>query len=160
MEVRHRPSNPLTRNTPLQQPSNEAEPDSVRVARVELMRAEAQFNAQVHRASALGKELVERTISNAKPVLLTVAVGAGLAGIALVYVLARNSRRPEPVFTFTHKPKRPSMLRTFAVAALSAGARMVASNLLHKFTEHRPLASEPEHHPSLPSARRTLGHSP
>lgn len=159
MEVRHRSSRPLTRNTPLQQPVTETEPDALRLARVELMRAEAQFNAQVHRASALGKELVERTISNAKPVMVTVALGAGVAGLTVLYLVTRSARRPEPVFTFAAKPPRPSMFRTLAMAALGTAARLVASNLMHRLAERQHAPGSDGTHPSLPSARRSLGHS-
>lgn len=113
--------------------SHDSERDPIEAAREELMRAEAQFSEEVKRASFVGGNLVHRTLEDAKPMLLTIAVATTVGVAVIVYAVSRGRREP-PVISLG-APPRSSLLRSLAMAGLGAAARFaarrVAQRLVH-----------------------------
>ena len=109
--------------------------DPIHAARAELMRAEAQFSEDVKRASTVGGKLVYRAWTDAKPLLITVAVGATVGIVAIAYVSARHWRRKEAVIALAPLPARPSLLRNLALAAFGTVAKLMARRLAARLAQ-------------------------
>lgn len=111
-------------------PTDTLDQDPIEAARADLMRAEAQFSEEVKRASYVGGNLVHKALDDAKPLLLTIAVGVTVGVVALGYFALRGGRREEAVIRFAPPPpRRASLGRSLAMAAFGAAARFAARRL-------------------------------
>jgi hypothetical protein len=119
---------PLSTPPEYNAPLNVAQ-DPIEAARADLVRAEAQFSEEVKRASYVGGNLVHKAIDDAKPLLITIAVGVTVGVVTLGYFALRG-RREEAVIRFAPAPRRHSIARSLAVAAFGAAARFAARRIV------------------------------
>ena len=97
---------------------------AVDTARREVARAESKFSSRLGEATAVGEASIERALSLAKPVLIGVAVVAGILWVASLF------RRPRRRWS----PSEPSVLkeaaRGAALSLASTAARRVGERLI------------------------------
>jgi len=113
-------------------PKQQARSNDVDDAKHEVARAERALSRSLHDASAAGRATMERAVSLAKPLLVGVAVVAGI-----VWLVKRARRARKPVWL-----KQPSERSVLAEAARAATLSLASAGA-RKLAEHWLMAPEP-----------------
>lgn len=109
--------------------SNDSAKSDILSAKREVERAKRELAVQLRTASRSSKQMIERTLSQTKPILTGIAaLGAAAAAIAF-YKLARGRPRRKGWLV---PPQQPSMLGNMARAALTSAAASLAGYLMER----------------------------
>jgi hypothetical protein len=132
--------------------SNSAPNSEILSAKREVERAREDLTLRLRAASKSSRQMLERTLSQTKPILTAVAA-LGVAAIAIgLFKLARPRRMRARWLT---PPREPSLFAVVARSALASAAASLASHMMTRLQQSLEPRSE---RLELPGARVARSH--